>query len=231
MALQFYSKVIMYKQLPTTRALSQALKPSKKMSGTAKFNRILTITMICGVIAIAIAWLSIEWNWTSKKVTGYAAISSLGIIFIAWSISILIDLIQSIGMFSNPSGELADQFDNDVEIEHQLISKFRAIPPHILLSRHHRLELQLSVWEKWLDTARLMGLLGPPLIFMGKEYLGTLGTMRVETMIAATLTGVLIGAILMRSGMRRLQRVSYLLKRASERSSYHPVERKRRVKR
>lgn len=221
----------MYKLLPTTRELVGKLKRPKASTKEAKWNRVLLIVMLFGAIVIAVAWAMVKWwDWMPTRPTGYVAISAIGVVLFAWLISVVIDGIQIIKIAANPAGDLADQFDCDTAMEKELLWNFRAIPAHVLQTRHLRLEWQLLVWDKWLDAARLTGLLGPPFIFVAKGIFGSLGVaivpLNIEILVSAALTGVFIGALSMRSGMRRLHRVSYLLKRASEQQKYRPRERR-----
>ena len=214
------SRTVIYKHVPSTSELAQRLNPPKTITRADRLNRLLlAVTIFATTVAVGCGLL-IKGAWLPKQGTGLVGLSFLSIALLAWIVSVVTDIAQGAGTLLNPAKELAEQFDRDVAMERQLLPCLQAIPAAILMARHQKLELQLFAWEKWLDIARLMGLLGPPLIFIGKATFGRLissgDVWNIEIIVSAFLTGVLIGSISFRSGMKRLHRVSSLLKHAGE---------------
>jgi len=224
---------IIYKRLPPTSDLVELLTLPRKKTRWYKWNRILLRVIILAFIAMIICVGLIKSDWLPKHEAGLLSISFMGIAIFAWLASVLIDIVQSGGTLLKPAKELAEQFDRDMARETQLLPSLQAIPVAVLTARHQRLESQLQAWEKWLDAARLMGLLGPPFIFLGKGIFGNIiplnGAWIIEVFVSAFLTGVLLGAISFRSGMKSLHRVSSLLKRSSEQHQAALSGRRRRM--
>jgi hypothetical protein len=221
----------MYHRMPSTHELLDLLKLPKRLTAWDKRNRILTWVMAGGFFVMFVCWALVRYDLVEKRPTALVAFSSLGVTAIAWVLIVFIDVLRAVPSLLDPATEMAIQFDLEFEIENQLVPLFRSIPAAIVLARHERLEWQLARWEKWLDVARLMGMLGPPLIFVGnglvgKSMMASLSP-SLEVYVSAALTGMLVGAIALRSGIRRLQWVSYLLKRAGEQERKVPRRHKR----
>jgi hypothetical protein len=78
-------------------------------------------------------------------------------------------------------------------------------------------------------------MLGPPLVVVVNgvigKYVAKNGPWSIEVMVTAALTGMLIGSISVRAGIKRLQWVSYLLHSVAEQRQRVPQQRVRRKKR
>lgn len=224
-----------FRHLPSTEEFLDLLKMPELQSRWDKRNRLLTWVMLLAIVAVAACWGLIELGLIPKRPGAWVALGSLSVVMIAWIVAVVVDVLRTVPSLRDPAKEMATQFDLECRIENEILPKLRLLPVEVLAERHRRLEWQLARWEKWLDVARLMGMLGPLVIFVGNGLLGRsvwshMG-MTLELFVSAALTGMLIGAISLRAGIRRLQRVSYVLRRASERQVLPPELRNRPRKR
>ena len=224
---------VVYKCLPPISELVNILKPQKKISHLDRWKQVLLEVIIFAVIIMFGCVLFMKLALLPKRETGFVGLIFTGVAMLAWMVSVVIEIFQGAGILLNPANELAEQFDRDMAMELRLLPRFRAIPATVLMARHQSIELQLQAWEKWLDTVRFMGLLGPPFIFVVRGAFGKLvplsGAWTIEIMVSAFLTGVMLGAISFRSGMKRLHRISSLLKRSAELRQARELPRRRLV--
>jgi hypothetical protein len=133
---------------------------------------VLTWLIALGYVVIFGCWLLVRYDLVAKRPTALVALSSLGIATLAWMLTMLIDVVRTVPSLFDPAAEMARQFDIEVKIENDFLPKFRSLPITVLSARHKRLEWQLARWEKWLDAARLLGALGPPLYLLVMDYSG-----------------------------------------------------------
>jgi hypothetical protein len=219
----------MYKPLPSTIELLQALKPKKDEEGkVAKISRALLKLMGGGFFVCAFVYAAIKLGWTPPKPAAYVGIASSSVVFIAWVAVVLMDVYQNFYILVNPAKEMSDQLDREMAVEDALVLELSDTPTQIIIDRQQRLDLQIALWEKSIDVVRLVTLLGPPLILLVRQFPGIPETPSyIESIFSAALTGVLFGSFVLRSCMRRFHRLSHVLKRVSEQNSRQKARNRR----
>lgn len=218
----------MYKQLPETRELIELTNPLQKPTKMKKFGDVLNFLLVMGLLILVIVALMFLLRAPYAESAAFVALTFVCIVLVLWIIFCLLEIFFGIGNLFNFDQKFGDKLDEKCTLELELLNNFRAIPRGVLLSRHNRLELEMSIWEKWLDVARLFGLLLPLSIIVGKIYLNTEWFVKIEVLLAAFLIGVILGAVMIRSVLKKLHRVSYLLKSAGEQRRFSPSIRERR---
>lgn len=174
--------------------------------------------MGCCFLVILVLLLAHEMNWWSRELLSNASLICLLIMWITWIVVTLWDVWKLIRSLTSPSKFMAQQLDRQYFRERDLVARFRAIPNAVLIGQYRRLDAYLIVWEKWLDIARIFGLLGTALVLMLKgDALGLPMAVRqyAEIYVSATVIGVLSGALIVRTGIRDLQQILAALKTIS----------------
>jgi uncharacterized membrane protein len=209
----------------TYRRLSDALKSSPEKRRQDKFSKLrAAIWWVIGlaIVVIVVLLLLAKVGWARGNGIQLTAYGSALIVIAMWLLTIAIDVYQCIGIFRDPAGELADQLEEEFNQEQEILASLHVGSTAVIFARHQRLEFQLKLWERGIDTVRLFALIGPPLMLTLRPFLPTAGTFvfaTIELWMSAGLTGLYIGSLSIRAGTRRLHRVSYLLKRASEKTN------------
>lgn len=155
------------------------------------------------------------------RLLGILAIACM-VLFILLSVVVcpLLAAIRQKDMFVCPGRFLATQLDTHLARETALAARLKAIREPDLTERLLRVDSQINALEKWIDVARVMWLLGPLVVLLFKSgfHVSDSAHEMIQMCATAGTVGILMGAAQMRVGIRDLQRVSFALKIAVDRS-------------
>ena len=226
------NQIVLFHRPPNFSEWITLLSNKEKKKTPTSWKISLSILGGCFLV-ILVLLLALRMNWWNRELLSNASLICLLTMWITWIVVTLWDVWKVIRSLTGPSKFMALQLDRQYARERDLVARFGAIPHAVLIGQHRRLEDYLTVWEKWLDVARIFGLLGTALVLMLKgDALGIPVAVRqyAEIYVSAAVIGVLCGALIIRTGIRDLQQILAALKTISSQKEGRNARSDRKVK-
>ena len=180
-----------------------------------KSKWILFFVYVSCIVFVLLFWLALKMDWLGRETFRILFLTCVIVMWMSWIFLTLWEIWKSIDYIFKPTQFLAGQLDREYARERSLVFRFRAIPRSVLKSQEARLDAYISVWEKWLDIARIFSLLGTALLVLLRGNVFDLPAHYRETseiFASIFVIGVLVGAIVVKAGLRNLHQVLSALK-------------------
>ncbi len=224
--------VARFQIMPTFEELLDCLNAPEAKPKRSQARRIFHGLFLFSLFVTLTIWALIFFKVGISNEVAYVGIGAVVVASVSWAADLALSISKQRDIFLNPAKILTRDLDVEHSRERFLARQLVNFGGEVLATRLNRLESQLHVHEKWIDITRLVGLLGPAMLFATK-YIGWEGPIQdtIQWIGGAFLSGSILGSILLRSGLRRMQRVGFVLKMAAETRSPQRVRRSSYVKR
>ncbi|HZV63361.1 MAG TPA: hypothetical protein VFG03_00410 [Telluria sp.] len=218
-----------FTSLPSTEEMLEVVgrrsapKSRSKPGRMARMLRWASLIFLVGIVVCTA--MNIQLPETAKIL----ALVSWALYLVIWIGELVADMIRNRDIMLNPAGVIARQLDAQYLQEVELVERLDLIPLSVIDARLGRVEAQLAALEKWIDVTRLFWLIGPAAVLLAKVgplQLPATGQELVQAVAAALVIGTAAGAVSMRSGIRKLQRIACVLKMALDKAKLRPTVRR-----
>lgn len=215
-----------YVDLPTIKQLADDIDRKEKQPLLSPFQKYLLYIGLSLLIAVIAAITLGKWlNPGNRSLWIIVALSSYLFLFLTWMGFMFAMFAQEIKHRRKLGpNSLANQLDEQIPTEDRLISQLTRIPTQLLSHRRDRLEMQLKILDRRVESLKQLALIGPPVLVIVHlitrvnrplDISTTEGS--VTTLISAGLVGVILGVFSVYVQTETLHRVFYVLKIAAER--------------
>lgn len=221
-----------YLELPTIKQLVDDIDRKDKQPLFSPLQKYLMYTLLSLVVVVLGAIAMGKWlNPENKSVWRIIALSSYLLIFLTWIGFMFAMFAREIKQRRNLGpNSLAKQLDEQIPTEDRLINHLTQISTDLLSHRRDRLEMQLKILDRRVESLKQLALIGPPVLVIVGLITGAKEPARIFTaggsITVMALTALLAAAIGLAAAIaafsiyvqaETLQRVFYVLKIASER--------------
>ncbi len=212
--------------MPTYEELLAHLNAPDALTQQSKAQKVFYGIYLSAWFVVITIWAMIFLKADVSLNVAYLGLGAVVVASVCWIVDLAFSVLKHRDIFLNPARVLTRELDAEHSRERLLARQLAHFDNAVLTARLNRFESQLQVHERWMDITRLVGLLGPAL-FLTTKYMGWDDAVQntLQWIGGAFFAGAIMGALLLRSGLRKMHRIAFVLRTASEMCSKNNTRR------